>query len=174
MELALYNEPPNPNLYGIIIFILLILSLRKKDNDTLKYLPLLVKINIMDSEAKKRRRIIRNKMKELSPDTFKQMWLGRFHYMYAGYLIDGMVELRNDQVFSVAENNAWLFDNSNVNHILTHLAKYRITEIPSWNSKITCTIILRDGYKVRHFFIPIDVLTERHSQNIQWEKKLFA
>lgn len=170
----MYNPPQSPNVYGIIIIILLILSLRVKKNDALKYLPLVVKINIMEDQANTQLGKVRETMALVLPDVFKQMWIGRFHYIYAGYKIDGIVELRNDQAFSVAENNTWLFDDSNVNNILTHLAKYRITEIPSWNSKITCTIILKDDYKVRHFFLPHDVLTERHSQNIQWKKQLFA
>ena len=174
MELVLYNPPQTQNMYGFLIFILIVLSLRTQTNEALKYLPILVKINIMESEAKKQRRLLRKKMKLLSPDKWKQVWLGTFDYMYTRYRIVGSVELRCNDVFSVSENTSWLFnDTSNVKSILAYLMKHRVTEIPSWNdSKITCKITVDDPYLMRHLFIPEDILTDRHSHNIKWEKKL--
>lgn len=178
MDVVLYNQQAAKNPYGIIIFILFLLCLRTHYNkDDLKYLPILVKMNIMESQAQKRLRKIRKKMKELRPDILKQTWLGTFDYMYYSHKIVGTVELRCNDVFSVADNNEWLFNNtSNVKDIIACLSNNRLTEIPGWNSHstITCQITLQDSHLMRYLFIPQDILNERHSHNIKWEKKLVS
>jgi len=177
MELAIQNTQPQyatMNPYAILFMLVCLLLTHKKD-DTLTYLPILVKMNIIESEAKKQLRKIRKKMKELRPDVFKQTWLGTFDYMYCGHKIVGTVELRCNDVFSVADNQEWLFnDSSNVKDIVAYLSKNRLSEIPVWNSRITCQITLQDSHLMRYLFIPHDILTERHSYNIKWEKKLVA
>jgi hypothetical protein len=175
MDVVLYNQQTARNPYGILLFILFLLCLRTKDNDALKNLPILVKLNIIESEAQKQLRKIRKKMKELRPDVFKQTWLGTFDYMYCGHKIIGTVELRCNDVFTVADNKDWLFDDtSNVKDIISYLAKNRLTEIPTWNSpmQMTCQITLQNSHLMRYLFIPHDILNERHSHNIKWEKKL--
>ena len=175
MDVVLYNQQATRNPYAIIILILFILCLRTPANDELKYLPILVKMNIMEAQAKKQLRKIRKKMKELAPDVFKQTWLGTFDYMYCGHKIVGTVELRCNDVFTVADNQEWLFnETSNVKDIIAYLSKNRLTEIPGWNSTISCQITLQNSHLMRYLFIPHDILTERHSQNIKWEKKLVA
>jgi len=176
MDIALYNQQSVRNPYVLIIFILFILCLRTTyDKEALKHLPILVKMNIVESEAQKQLRKIRKKMKELHPDVFKQTWLGTFDYMFCGYKILGTVELRCNDVFTVAQNNEWLFNQtSNVKDIISYLAKNRISEITGWNSTITCQITLQDSHLMRHLFIPHDILTEKHYDNIKWEKKLVA
>lgn len=173
MDVVLYNQQATRNPYAIIILILFILCLRTPANDELKYLPILVKMNIMEAQAKKQLRKIRKKMKELAPDVFKQTWLGTFDYMYCGHKIVGTVELRCNDVFTVADNQDWLFnETSNVKDIIAYLAKNRLTEIPGWNSTISCQITLQNSHLMRYLFIPHDILNERHSHNIKWEKKL--
>lgn len=164
---------------GAFLFMLVCLFItheKRVDKDALKYLPILVKINIMESEANKKLRSFRKKIKLNSPDVFKQMWVGTFDYVFCDKKITGIVEIRNDQVFSVFENKSWLNETSNVSHILKHLTQHRITELPGWNSHSTikCNIILNDAHTMRYFFIPHDILTERHAKNIIWEKKLVA
>jgi hypothetical protein len=175
MDVALYNQQATRNPYGILILILFILCLRTQPTDDLKYLPILVKMNIIESQAKKQVRKIRKKMKELAPDVFKQTWLGTFDYVYCGHKIVGTVELRCNDVFSVAQNQDWLYDDSsNVKDIITYLSKNRLTEIPCWNSpmQITCQITLHNSHLMRYLFIPQDILNDRHSHHIKWEKKL--
>ena len=173
MDVVLYNQQATRNPYAIIILILFILCLRTPANDELKYLPILVKMNIMEAQAKKQLRKIRKKMKELAPDVFKQTWLGTFDYMYCGHKIVGTVELRCNDVFTVADNQEWLFnETSNVKDIIAYLSKNRLTEIPGWNSTISCQITLQNSHLMRYLFIPHDILNERHSHNIKWEKKL--
>jgi len=176
MEVALYNQKAATNPYAIMILILFILCLRTTyDKDDLKYLPILVKMNIMESQAQKQLRKIRKKMKELRPDVFKQTWLGTFDYMFCGHKIVGTVELRCNDVFSVADNNEWFFnETSNIKDIISYFSKNKLNEIPGWNSSITCHITLHDSHLMRYLFIPHDILNERHSQNIKWEKKLVA
>jgi len=174
MDVVLYNQQATRNPYAILFLILFILCVKTTyDKDALKYLPVLVKMNIIESEAKKQLRKIRKKMKELRPDVFKQTWLGTFDYMYCGHKIVGTVELRCNDVFTIADNRDWLFnDTSNVKDIISYLAKNRLTEIPSWNSTISCQITLQNSHLMRYLFIPHDILNERHSNNIKWEKKL--
>lgn len=176
MDIALYNQSVPRNPYGIILLILFMICLPTYNKDHLKYLPILVKLNIIESQAQKHLRKIRKKMKELRPDVFKQSWLGIFDYMYCGHKIVGTVELRSDKVCSLAENKEWLFNHSNVNDIIAHLSKYKITEIPAWDSdsKITCNIILENPHMMRYLFIPHDILNERHCHKIKWEKKLVS
>ena len=174
MDVALYNQQTARNPYGILMLILFLLCVKTTyDKDSLKYLPILVKMNIIESQAKKQLRKIRKKMKELAPDVFKQTWLGTFDYMYCGHKIVGTVELRCNDVFTVADNHDWLFnDTSNVKDIIAYLSKNRLTEIPGWNSTISCQITLQNSHLMRYLFIPHDILNERHSHNIKWEKKL--
>jgi len=175
MDIALYNQQLPRNSYGLLFLILIFLCLRIPKEDGLKYLPILVKMNIIESQAKKQLRKIRKKMKELRPDLFKQTWQGTFDYMYCGHNIIGTVELRCNDIFSVADNQDWLFnETSNVNDIISYLAKNRLTEIPGWNSTISCQITLQNSHLMRYLFIPHDILTDRHSHNIKWEKKLIA
>lgn len=178
MELA--TQPIQPQYATInpyaMLFMLVCLLLTHKKDDTLTYLPILVKMNIMESEAKKQLRSVRKKMKELHPDPFRQTWVGTFDYIYCSYKIVGTVELRCNDTFSFADNNDWLFnDSSNVKDIIAYLSKNRLSEIPGWNSSsIVCKITLNDSHIMRHIFIPHDILNERHSPNIMWEKKLIA
>jgi hypothetical protein len=175
MDIALYNQSTPRNYYGLLFMLFILCLTSTYDKGALKYLPILVKMNIMESQAKKQLRKIRKKMKELRPDVLKQTWLGTFDYMFCGYKIVGTVELRCNDVFTVAQNNEWLFnDTSNVKDIISYFAKNRITEIPGWNSPISCQITLQDSHLMRYLFIPHDILTERHSQNIKWEKKLVS
>jgi hypothetical protein len=139
------------------------------DMKSLTDIPLLVKMNIVEETAK----IIRKKLKRSRADVFKQLWLGTFDYTFAGHKIQGTVEVKNSDVFTVAENNTWLLnDSSNIQCLIKYFSTNRILEIPSWKSEITCNIILRDSHKVSHLFIPSDILSDRHSHNIKWEKKL--
>ena len=173
MDLSLY--PPGylahaP--YGDIMMILLILYLFVKPRynmNSLADIPFLVKMNIIEERAK----TIRKKLKRSCPDVFKQVWLGTFDYTFAGHKIHGTVEIKNSDVFTVEENKLWLFnDSSNLQSIINYFATNRILEIPSWKSEITCNISLRDSHKVSHLFIPQDMISNRHSHNIKWEKKL--
>lgn len=176
MDVVLYNQSATRNSYGVLLFILFLLCLKTHYyREGLNKIPILVKMNIMESQAKKQLRKVRKKMKELRPDIFKQSWLGTFDYMYCSHKIVGTVELRCNDVFRVAENNEWFFNNtSNVKDIISYLSKNRLTEIPGWNSSITCQITLQDSHVMRYLFIPQDILNERHSHNIKWEKKLTA
>jgi hypothetical protein len=171
----------------LLLLVILLLCLKKKhsNKDILKYLPILVKINIMEDRAKEELERVRKELrakeelervrKELRPDVFKQAWLGIFDYTFCGHRIHGLVELTNTQIFSVGENNEWLFNEMcNVKDLILYLSKNRLKEIPGWNSKITCSIVLDNSHLIRDFFIENDILNERHSHNIRWEKKLVA
>lgn len=181
MDLSLYPmherlQYASMNPY-IILLMIAFLSLTHTKKEVLDEIPILVKLNIIESQAKKELRKFRKKMKELRPDIFKQTWLGTFNYSFCGHKIVGTVELRCNIVFSVAENQEWLFnDTSNVKDIIYHLSHNRLTQIPGWDSHsaITCQIILHDSHMMRHLFTPHDILTDRHSHQIKWEKKLVS
>jgi len=173
MDLSLY--PPGylaHTPYGdmMMIFLIIYLIVRPRyDMKSLVDIPLLVKMNIIEETAK----IIRKKLRRSRPDVFKQVWLGTFDYTFAGQKIHGTVEIKNSDVFTVKENKEWLFnDSSNIQSIINYFGTNRILDIPSWKSEITCNISLRDSHKVSHLFIPSDILSDRHSHNIKWEKKL--
>ena len=98
-----------------IIFMLVCLLLTHKKNDVLTYLPILVKMNITESEMKKN-------TKEYRLDVFKQVWVGTFDYMFCKHKIVGTVELKCNELFSIAKNNEWLFnENSNVKNIISYI-----------------------------------------------------
>jgi hypothetical protein len=129
----------------------------------------------MESQMERELRKIRKKIKESSPDVFIQAWVGTFDYVFCSHNIVGTVELKFNQISSVADNKKWLYDDtSNVQSIITYLAKNRLTEIPSWNSNITCDITLNDSQTMRYIFVPHDILSDRHSPKIKWEKKLIT
>lgn len=178
MHVAMIPEEMQPFHQFNFLLLLIFLSTyftRKPNKISLKNLPILVRLNIMEDNAAKELEKVRSKMKELQPDVFYQMWLGTFDYIFCGNKIVGTVEVKSSQVFSIAENNSWLFSHTNVKSIVAHFAKHKISEIPCWDShSITCKITLHDAIMMRHFFIPSDILNERHYHNIKWQKKLVA
>lgn len=166
------------SLYGSILsimaFNLIKWFLPKPFNkDALIYLPFIVKLNIMESAMAVQRKKIRKQLKamELEP-RFSQVWLGSFDYVYYGRKVIGTIEIKNTQIFTKDENTKWLYDDSTVDKILNHLSKYKVLEIPSWNGKITCEIMINQD--IRNFFLSTDILEQRNLANITWEKKLIA
>jgi hypothetical protein len=173
------------SLYGSILsimaFNLIKWFLPKPFNkDALVYIPFLVKLNIMESAMAAQQKKIRKQLKamELEP-RFSQVWLGSFDYVYYGRRVIGTIEIKNSQIFTKEDNTKWLsllqpvvYDDMTFNNILNHLSKYKVLEIPSWNGKITCDIIINQDS--RHFFLPTDILEQRNLANVTWEKKLVA
>lgn len=143
--------------------------------ETLQYLPILVKINIMELHLNDQRNMIRREIATFRRDSSYQMWVGTFDYVFLTKCISGTVEIRNTQIFSKKENTEWLLNkSSNVHSIICFLSKNRLTEIPGWENTITCTITLNNQDIIKHFVRPHDIITEHHSHNIIWEKKLVA
>ena len=142
----------------------------------LSIMPALVKINILESKYNIQLKKIRNDMKKLRQDTFLQAWVGRFEYMYLNAKISGTIQITNSELFTVAQNTDWLFnDSSTVNHIVSYLSKYKVLEIPTWNGKMKCKIEFDDDSKSNlYLLLPYDILLEKHSHHIKWEKKLVA
>jgi hypothetical protein len=166
------------SLYGSILSILAFNLIKwfipkPFNKSSLIYLPVLVKLNIMESSIAAQRKKIHRKLREMRPDIFSQVWLGTFNYKYYGRQISGTIKLKSSQVFSVEENKRWLYDESTVDDILNHFIKHRVSEIPCWNGKITREISIdnqHDGY----FFLPTDILESKNWVHITWKKKLIA
>jgi hypothetical protein len=139
-------------------------------------IPTLVKINILETNYATQLRKIRNEMKKLRKDTLLQSWVGRFDYIYLNAKISGTVQITNSEVFTVSQNTDWLFnDSSNINHIVAYLSKYKVLEIPTWNGKMRCKIEFDDDSKSNlYLLLPQDILLEKNSHHIKWEKKLLA